>query len=147
MNREREHCQSGSGFIRGAQAENLPAVFKKQTGCNLPEEAAAGENYPFGLQLANGVEIETNLQLGALGVVFCFAADALNGSFESTKATDFIHQTLRIDLALQSLEGAIDWLTFTNDYFRHNFTYFLKNGTRTLAATQPQRQEKASKIE
>ena len=113
--------------MRGAKAEDLPAFFKKQTGCDFTEEAAAGENDPFRLQLALWVEIETNLQLGALGVVFGFAAHALNGSFESTKATDFIHQTLRVDLALQSLESAVDWFTFSNDYFRHNFTYFLKN--------------------
>ena len=63
--------------MRGAKAEDLPAVFKKQTGCDLPKEAAAGKNYPFRLQLALWVEIETNLQLGALGVVFRFAAHAL----------------------------------------------------------------------
>jgi hypothetical protein len=81
------------------------------------------------------VEIKSDFQLGALGVVFRFAARALNGRFKSAQTTHFIHQALRIDLPFQTLQGSIDGLAFSNDYFRHKFTYFLKNWTSRVCNT------------
>src|SRR5690606_32768763 len=36
----------------------------------------------------------------------------------------FIENSLGIELRFEALEGAINRLTFANDYFRHIFTYF-----------------------
>ena len=130
---KRPISESGSGFLRGAKPQHAPPRLQKETGCGFPQETAAGDNNFTTVQwLGHGVEIKSDLQLSALGVVFRLATRALNGCFKSAQSTHFIHQTLRIDLPFQTLQGSIDGLAFSNDYFRHKFTYFLKKWTRRV---------------
>jgi hypothetical protein len=68
--------------------------------------------------------MESNFHLGTLGIVFCFATRPLNGRLESAQPAYFIENPFGIELRFKALEGAINRLTFANDYFRHIFTYF-----------------------
>ena len=62
---------------------------------------------------------ETELGPAALGVVLRFAAVFLVRRLEGAQTAHFFENTLGIKLVLQALEGAIDRLTFANEYFWH----------------------------
>jgi hypothetical protein len=114
----------GGRFLRGAETEHAPPGIKKQIGCGLSEETAAGYDDPW--QKASGqIEMKTNFQLGALGVVLGLAAGPLGGRFEGAQSAHFFEDALLVELRFQALERAINGLSFANDDFRHIFTYFL----------------------
>jgi hypothetical protein len=69
--------------------------------------------------------VETELGLGALGVGFCFALGALRGRFKRAQTADFIHDSLGLELAFQSLEGSVDGFSFADGHFGH---FFLLSG-------------------
>src|SRR2546423_1291710 len=80
---------------------------------------------------------ETELGPGALGVVLRFAAVLLIRRLESAQTAHFFENALGIKLVLQPLERAIDWLTFANQYFWHQYSTpivanSLPNGARPI---------------
>src|SRR5207248_10914822 len=54
-----------------------------------------------------------------LGVGFGFAAALLVRRFKRAQTPDFLENTLRIQLAFEPLQRAIDGFTLTNDHFWH----------------------------
>jgi hypothetical protein len=65
------------------------------------------------------LRIETKLRPASLGVRLHFAAVLLRRGFESAQTAHFLENALGIQLILQPLQSAIDWLTFANEYFWH----------------------------
>ena len=63
--------------------------------------------------------VETELHLDALGSGLCFAANFLVRRFKGAQAADFVHDAFRVQFVLQPLQCAVDWLSFTNNYFWH----------------------------
>lgn len=62
---------------------------------------------------------EAMLRLRALRVGLGLAARFLGRRLEGAQAAHFIHDALGFEFALQTLERAIDGLTFADDYFWH----------------------------
>jgi hypothetical protein len=62
---------------------------------------------------------EAELRFGALGVGLGLATRFLRRRFECAEPTDFVHDSLGVEFALQAFESAIDGLSFANDNFRH----------------------------
>jgi hypothetical protein len=86
----------------------------------LPPENQRGSQFEIcNLKSAIRSGGKTELCPTALGIVFRFAAVLLVRRLESAQTAHFLENALGIELVLQPLEGAIDWLTFANEYFWH----------------------------
>ena len=68
--------------------------------------------------------MKADFKLGALGIVFGLATRLLDRRLKSAQSAHFVENSFLVELGLEALERAINGLSFTNDYFRHIFTYF-----------------------
>jgi hypothetical protein len=79
---------------------------------------------------------KAELRFGALGVGLGLATRLLRRRFERAEPTDFVHDSLSVEFALQAFESAIDGLSFANDNFRH-FDFPWGGGLKNLVSGQP----------
>jgi hypothetical protein len=63
--------------------------------------------------------VEAELGLGTLGIGLGLAPGFLRWRLESAQTTDFVHDALGIEFALETFESTVDRLSFANDNFRH----------------------------
>src|SRR5438309_8604857 len=95
----------------------------RSTTHRLPPENQRGWQFEIcNLKSAIRSGGKTELCPTALGVVFRFAAVLLVRRLESAQTAHFFENALGIKLVLQPLERAIDWLTFANEYFWHQYS-------------------------
>jgi hypothetical protein len=66
-----------------------------------------------------------------------FAAALLIRRFKCAQTPHFLENTLRFELALESLQGAIHWFTFANDHFWHGINQLLISATGEAEFTRP----------
>ncbi len=75
---------------------------------------------------AQGVGVEAELHLAALGVGLSLALGFLGGRLEGTQAADFIHDPLAIELVFEALERTINGFSFADNDFWHKAAVKLK---------------------
>jgi hypothetical protein len=63
--------------------------------------------------------IEAELRFRALRIRLGFAPRFLGGRLKCAEASHFIHDSLRVELALEAFQSSVNRLSFANDYFRH----------------------------
>jgi hypothetical protein len=64
---------------------------------------------------------ETKLRPAPFRVRFRFAPSLLIWRLKRAQTTDFLKNTLGVQLVLKPLQGAIYGFTFTNDHFWHQY--------------------------
>ena len=64
-------------------------------------------------------DIEAHFVLGATSIDLRLAASLLRRSLVCAQSAHFIENAFGVELALQALESAVDWLAFTDNNFWH----------------------------
>jgi len=70
---------------------------------------------------AEGVDVEAELHLAALGVGLGLALGFLGGRLEGAQTAHFVHDPLGIELVLPALERAVNGFSLADDDFWHKW--------------------------